>query len=126
MDFFRHVLPIDGEYQPKPKAKIRIFFFVPASFRSSVVRQFESNGSRAQLRAIAWSCYAEQHDRLRPRLPRPSTVILLRVSAMRTFGLRTAIFLPALGIPPLAASEPREVPLDLETFHNTMFRNDLL
>ena len=49
MDFFRHVLPIDGEYQPRPKAKIRIFFFVPASFRSSVVRQFESNGSRAQL-----------------------------------------------------------------------------
>ena len=21
MDFFRHVLPIDGEYQPRPKAK---------------------------------------------------------------------------------------------------------
>ena len=60
-----------------------------------------------KLRAIAWSCYAEQHDRLRPRLPRPSTAILLRVSAMRTFGLRTAIFLPALGIPPLVFGNDR-------------------
>ena len=66
MDFFRHVLPIDGEDQPRPTDSDIFFSFSCRLFPiSQSVRQFELNGSRAQLLVIAWSLVTQHSMMLR-------------------------------------------------------------